>query len=189
MPCHFVKHHGCFRALPNGAYSVRTAEVTGAELPSPTQIPSPTRWALVSARPSKTTGQAARTDCPVRGPTALIFPGENASDLIDSAPDWVLWHHWPDDRIHHLGAPGRGLSATRRRSGESAYERSLLGPGRATCDRPPTRHHRRSRLRGDRTVSGCRRQRTDAVSEGRASRAAGARPERLCREAGYRRST
>jgi hypothetical protein len=30
-------------------------------------------------------------------------------DWIGSAPDIVLWHHWPDDRIHQLAEPGDGF--------------------------------------------------------------------------------
>ena len=30
-------------------------------------------------------------------------------DWIASAPDIVLWHHWPDERIHQLAEPGDGF--------------------------------------------------------------------------------
>ena len=41
---------------------------------------------------------------------SLDFPWQECVSLIDALIDWVLWHHWPDARIHDLGAPGHGLS-------------------------------------------------------------------------------
>jgi hypothetical protein len=33
------------------------------------------------------------------------------ADLIGSEPDWVFWHHWPDNRLHNHDDPGKGLSS------------------------------------------------------------------------------
>ena len=91
-------------------YAVHAAAVTGAELPADT---GPFARALGfgqrSALANDGAGGAhrlpgARTD-------SVDLPWRECVDLIDAAPDWVLWHHWPDDRIHHLSAPGRGLAA------------------------------------------------------------------------------
>ena len=94
-------------------YAVRAAAVTGAELPADT---GPFARALGfgqrSALANDGAGGAhrlpgARTD-------SVDLPWRECVELIDAAPDWVLWHHWPDDRIHHLSAPGRGLAALAR---------------------------------------------------------------------------
>lgn len=91
-------------------YTVHAAAVTGAELPADT---GPFARALGfgqrSALENDGAGGAhrlagARTD-------SVDLPWRECVDLIDATPDWVLWHHWPDVRIHQLGVPGRGLAA------------------------------------------------------------------------------
>lgn len=32
--------------------------------------------------------------------------------------DWLLWHHWPDERLHDLSGPGHGLAALAREASE-----------------------------------------------------------------------
>jgi hypothetical protein len=39
----------------------------------------------------------------------LDIPWVDALKMIDAKPDWVMWHHWPDNRIHDLAAAGQGL--------------------------------------------------------------------------------
>jgi hypothetical protein len=39
----------------------------------------------------------------------LGIPWADAAKVIDTKPDWVLWHHWPDNRVHDLAAAGQGL--------------------------------------------------------------------------------
>ena len=91
-------------------FSVRSAEVTGAELPADTSsfahaLGFGQRSALENDGTSGTHRlPGARTD-------SVDLPWRECVDLIHAAPDWVLWHHWPDERIHDLGAPGRGLSS------------------------------------------------------------------------------
>ncbi len=33
------------------------------------------------------------------------------ADLIGSEPDWIFWHHFPDHRLHHHDAAGKGISS------------------------------------------------------------------------------
>lgn len=90
-------------------YSVHCAEVTGAELPADTNsFARAMGFGQRSALENDGTGSehrlsGARTD-------SVDLPWRECVDLLDAAPDWVLWHHWPDHRIHDLSAPGRGLS-------------------------------------------------------------------------------
>ena len=94
-------------------YSVSSAEVTGAELPADTNsfaqaLGFGQRSALENDRAgSQHRLHGARTD-------SVNLPWRECVDLLDAAPDWMLWHHWPDDRIHDLSVPGRGLSALGR---------------------------------------------------------------------------
>ena len=91
-------------------YSVHAAKVTGAELPADTNsFAQALGFGQRSAVENDGAGSAhrllgARTD-------SVDLPWRECVDLLDAAPDWVLWHHWPDDRIHDLSAPGRGLSS------------------------------------------------------------------------------
>ena len=91
-------------------YSVHSAEVTGAELPADTKSFA---RALGFAQRSTLENDGAGTEHQLRGARtdSVDLPWRECVDLLDAAPDWVLWHHWPDDRIHDLSAPGRGLAA------------------------------------------------------------------------------
>ncbi len=94
-------------------YTVHAAEPTGAELPADTN--SFAKALGVGQRSTLENNgasgshklQGARTD-------SVDLPWQECVDLIDASTDWVLWHHWPDDRIHKLGSPGHGLSVLAR---------------------------------------------------------------------------
>ena len=91
-------------------YAVHSAEALGAELPADT---TPFAQALGFSQRSALENNGAgnthvlhdaRTD-------SADLPWRECVDVIDASPDWVLWHHWPDSRLHALSAPGRGLGA------------------------------------------------------------------------------
>ena len=43
--------------------------------------------------------------------------------LVDSSPDWLFWHHWPDCKLHEESGAGYGLeSLTREVSGQLESE-------------------------------------------------------------------
>lgn len=46
--------------------------------------------------------QPARTEC-------VDLPWEDCAALVDSAPNWVFWHHWPDSKVHGGAGAGQGL--------------------------------------------------------------------------------
>ena len=89
-------------------YAVHSAGPTGAELPAATNpFAQALRFGQRSVLKNNGAGsghflQGARTD-------SVDLPWRECVDLVDASPDWVLWHHWPDHRIHQLGVPGRGL--------------------------------------------------------------------------------
>lgn len=96
------------RGATERGYSVHS-EVTGAELPADTNsFAQAMGFGHRSALENDGSGSAhrlpgARTD-------TVDLPWQECVDLLDAAPDWVLWHHWPDHRIHDLSTPGSGLS-------------------------------------------------------------------------------
>ena len=101
------------RGAAERGYAVRGAAVTGAELPADTNsFAHALGLGQRAALENDGAGNAhrlpgARTD-------SVDLPWRECVDLLDAAPDWVLWHHWPDHRIHDLSAPGRGLSGLAR---------------------------------------------------------------------------
>ena len=91
-------------------YIVHSSAPTGAELPADTNpFARSLGFGQRSAIENNGAGgshklQGARTD-------SVNLPWQECVGLIDASTDWVLWHHWPDERMHDLGAPGHGLSA------------------------------------------------------------------------------
>jgi hypothetical protein len=89
-------------------FTLYEVKVTGAELPGETNaFAHALGFAQRSALENNSAGSAhklkgARTDC-----TGIPF--KDCAQLIDSSPDWVLWHQWPDDRVHDLANAGQGL--------------------------------------------------------------------------------
>lgn len=89
-------------------YSVYQAGPAGAELPADT---SPFAKALGFGQRSSLENNGASATHRLAGACtdSVEVPWKEAAELVTSSPDWVLWHHWPDDRLHELGAPGHGL--------------------------------------------------------------------------------
>jgi hypothetical protein len=48
--------------------------------------------------------QAARTE-------SADLPWKDCAALIDSAPNQIFWHHWPDAKLHDDSGAGQGLEA------------------------------------------------------------------------------
>ena len=40
---------------------------------------------------------------------SLDIPWKDCEGLVDSAPNWIFWHHWPDSKIHAVAVAGQGL--------------------------------------------------------------------------------
>lgn len=51
--------------------------------------------------------QPARTEC-------VDMPWKDCEGLINSAPNWVFWHHWPDSKVHDGSGAGQGLETLTR---------------------------------------------------------------------------
>lgn len=94
-------------------YTVHSARATGSELPAET---TPFAKALGFSQRSSLENNAAggshrlqkaRTDC-------VGIPWGDCIGLIGAEPDWVLWHHWPDSRVHDLSVAGKGAEGLAR---------------------------------------------------------------------------
>ena len=103
-------------------YAVHSAEATGAELPPDT---NPFAKALAFGQRSALENNGAGSShlLPGARTDSVDLPWRECVDLVDASPDWVIWHHWPDQRIHGLGVTGARARYPRQRSGRSAYER------------------------------------------------------------------
>ena len=51
--------------------------------------------------------QTAHTEC-------VNMPWQDCAGLVNSAPNWVFWHHWPDSKIHDGSGAGQGLDTLTR---------------------------------------------------------------------------
>jgi len=91
-------------------YTVHQVAAAGAELPADT---SPFAKALGFGQRSalENNGASGTHRLPGAVTDSVGIPWKEAVEQVTSAADWVLWHHWPDDRLHELGVPGHGLQA------------------------------------------------------------------------------
>jgi hypothetical protein len=89
-------------------FNVKRAHVVAAELPADTTpfakaMGFPQRSALENNQAgSKHDLKGARTE-------STGEPWEDCAARVRAEPDWVYWHHWPDDKVHEAATAGRGL--------------------------------------------------------------------------------
>lgn len=55
--------------------------------------------------------QPAYTEC-------VDMPWKDCEGLINSTPNWVFWHHWPDSKVHDGAGAGQGLDILTRDAAE-----------------------------------------------------------------------
>ena len=91
-------------------YAVHGAKATAAELPADT---TPFAKALGFGQRSalENNGAGSSHRLPGARTEALGMPWADCAQMVGSEPDWVLWHHWPDERVHDLSVAGQGISA------------------------------------------------------------------------------
>ncbi len=89
-------------------YRIHQARVCGSELPSDT---TSFAKALGFAQRSvlENNGAGSTHALPGARTESLNVAWEDCLNWIASAPALVLWHHWPDERIHQLAEPGDGF--------------------------------------------------------------------------------
>jgi len=91
-------------------YTMHRAQVTGAELPADT---TPFAKALGFAQRSALENDGAGANHRLAGARTAVLdlPWEECIAHLTPDPRWVLWHKWPDHRLHDLGEPGKGLAS------------------------------------------------------------------------------
>ena len=45
---------------------------------------------------------------------SVDIPWKDCTGLINAAPNWVFWHHWPDEKLHDGSGAGQGLETLTR---------------------------------------------------------------------------
>lgn len=96
------------QALLRG-YTIHASRVTTAELPGDTNsFAKALGFAQRSSLENDQAGSGhklvgARTD-------SVQIPFKDCAPLIGAEQRWVLWHHWPDVRLHALSEAGQGLN-------------------------------------------------------------------------------
>ena len=94
-------------------YTLHGAKATAAELPADT---TPFARALGFGQRSalENNGAGSSHRLPGARTEALGIPWADCAHTVGSEPDWVLWHHWPDKRVHDLSVAGQGIGALAR---------------------------------------------------------------------------
>jgi hypothetical protein len=89
-------------------YHIQQAGVRGSEIPSDTT--SFAKALGFGQRSSiENNGAGLAHHLPGARTESLNVAWHDCLDWIASAPSIVLWHHWPDERIHQLAEPGDGF--------------------------------------------------------------------------------
>jgi hypothetical protein len=98
-------------------YTVHQARATGAELPADT-TPFAQALGFAGRGALQNNGGAAKGRLPGATTDSTDLPWEDCAAQINPSQDWLLWHHWPDERLHDLSVPGHGLAALAREASE-----------------------------------------------------------------------
>ena len=90
-------------------YTLHHAYSTGAELPADTtsfakSLGFGQRSALENNSCSTHKLSLALTD-------SVNLPWRDCIELVGANKNFVLWHHWPDKRVHEMCGPGNGLAS------------------------------------------------------------------------------
>lgn len=89
-------------------YTIHQAGVRGSELPSDTTpFAKALGFSQRSALENNGAGFAHRLTGGCTESSDAVW--DYCLDWIGSSPAIVLWHHWPDERIHKLAVPGDGF--------------------------------------------------------------------------------
>jgi hypothetical protein len=89
-------------------YRIHAARATASELPGETS--SFARALGFSGRAALENNGAGSSHRFKRARTETLgIPWADAAKAVGPQPDWILWHHWPDNRVHDLATAGQGL--------------------------------------------------------------------------------
>lgn len=99
-------------------YKIHESGVRGAELPGET---TPFARSLGFSQRSSLENNGAGSAHKLAGAVtdSTNLPWKDCADLIGPHERLVLWHHWPDERMHELAEPGHGLAKLAKESFET----------------------------------------------------------------------
>lgn len=94
-------------------FTVREAAAYGAELPGDT---NQFAHALGYSQRSQlqNNGGCGNGRLPTVRTESIGVPWQDSAAMVDPAPTWIFWHHWPDARIHQVGTAGQGIDPLTR---------------------------------------------------------------------------
>lgn len=98
-------------------YTLHRAGATGAELPADT-TPFAQALGFESRSSLQNKGGAKKGRLSGASTDSTDLPWQDCAAQINASQDWLLWHHWPDERLHDLSGPGHGLTALAREASE-----------------------------------------------------------------------
>jgi hypothetical protein len=105
-------------------YAIHQASVRGSEIPSDT-TPFAKALGLGQRSSLDNNGAGLAHRLPGARTESLGAEWNSCLDWIKSAPAIVLWHHWPDDRIHQLSEPGDGFQKLCREAAQQLASESF----------------------------------------------------------------
>lgn len=107
-------------------FKIHQARATGAELPADT-TPFAEALGFTSRGSLQNNGGDSKGRLAGATTDSTELPWKDCAAQINATQDWLLWHHWPDERLHELGAPGHGLAALAKEAAEKLSSDSFWG--------------------------------------------------------------
>ena len=87
-------------------YTIHSAGATASELPGDT---TPFAKAMGFGQRTKLQNNQGKSDSFSGAFTeSTDLPWQDCASLIKADPNIIFWHHWPDERMHHLAEQGNG---------------------------------------------------------------------------------
>lgn len=97
-------------------YTIHSSRATGSELPGDT---TPFAKALGFGQRTKLQNNNGSSDAfPGAFTESTGLPWQDCASLIKADPNIIFWHHWPDDRMHHLADQGNGYALLAKEAAE-----------------------------------------------------------------------
>lgn len=89
-------------------FTVGEVTATASELPGTTDEFARALGLSRRSQLNNNGGGLARRSQPTRTDSGDMS-WETCAALIDATPNWVFWHHWPDNLLHQLHGAGKGI--------------------------------------------------------------------------------
>ena len=101
----------------NRGYSLHNVSASASELPGETNAFARALGYSSRSQLQNNGGGLASRLVPSQTESADM-PWKDCAGLINSAPNWVFWHHWPDNKLHDGSGAGQGLDTLTRDAAE-----------------------------------------------------------------------